>query len=209
MSGELAPLEANDARTLTDRIKIAVEATWQLIAEAYTRRAWTALGYSSWDDYCQREFGSSRLRLPREERSEVVASLRESGLSIRAISTATGIDKETVMKDLSGNRTPAPTIRIEIEGATFDEIRERVTGIDGKTYTPPAPRPRPVETDEQRRAREHDEHIERCVSRLERFVTGAVEFTSLPTDPDREEILAGLTDGDRRLVLDYERRWLA
>jgi hypothetical protein len=66
-------LDATEARALTDRIKVAVEATWHLVIEAYQARAWVALGYSSWDDYCTREFGTSRLRLPREERQEVVA----------------------------------------------------------------------------------------------------------------------------------------
>jgi hypothetical protein len=85
-----------DARALTDRIKVAVEATWILVVEAYTSRAWSALGYATWDDYCTREFGTSRLRLPREERQEVVSSLREQGLSIRAIATATSLSVGTV-----------------------------------------------------------------------------------------------------------------
>jgi len=38
------------------------------------------------------------LRLPREERSEVVASLRESGLSLRAIAAATGDSEPTVRR---------------------------------------------------------------------------------------------------------------
>lgn len=68
---------------------------------AYTRRAWSALGYNSWDDYCVREFGAARLRLPREERAEIVSSLRESGLSIRAIASATGAAYDTVRKDVN------------------------------------------------------------------------------------------------------------
>lgn len=92
-------ITADDARRLTDRIKVAVEATWQLIVEAYESRAWAALGYSSWDDYCLREFGASRLRLPREDRQEVVASLTDAGLSTRAIASATGLNRRTVMKD--------------------------------------------------------------------------------------------------------------
>ncbi|WP_156664677.1 hypothetical protein [Mycobacterium sp. 852002-51057_SCH5723018] len=55
----------------------------ELITQAYMHRAWDALGYSSWDDYCIREFGTTRLRLPREERAEVVTSLRESGLRLK------------------------------------------------------------------------------------------------------------------------------
>lgn len=136
----------NDARVITDRIKTGVEAVWELIIQAYTRRAWDVLGYPSWDDYCTREFGTTRLRLPREERSEVITSLRESGLSIRAIASATGLDKETVnnaTRQVSGNQTP------DLEA---DELAERlapVIGMDGKTYipTPPNPRRRQAITD--------------------------------------------------------------
>lgn len=120
-------LAAADARVLTDQIKVAVEATWELVKRAYVERAWAVLGYESWDDYCTREFGTSRLRLPREERSEVVASLRESGLSTRAIAAATGLGKGTVDRALSGAPNGAPEI----------------TGTDGKTYTRPRPVPAP------------------------------------------------------------------
>lgn len=120
---EVAPLSAADARALTDRIKVAVDATWQLVVAAYQGRAWEALGHGSWDDYCRAEFGSARLRLPREERAEQVASLRDAGLSIRAIAAATGTSVGTVHDDLSGvqNRTP-------------DVEPKAITGIDGKTY---------------------------------------------------------------------------
>ena len=109
-AAELPPADAQAARDLTDRIKVGVEAVWHLITEAYTSRAWAALGYRNWDEYCTREFGTSRLRLPREERAEVVASLRESGLSIRAIATVTGDSVGTVHAITTGvqNRTPDP-----------------------------------------------------------------------------------------------------
>ena len=96
----LAIADADYARDLTDRIKVAVEGTWQLVKEAYVSRAWSALGYQSWDDYCTREFGTSRLRLPREERQEVVGSLRDAGLSIRAIAAATGHGTQLIQKEL-------------------------------------------------------------------------------------------------------------
>lgn len=110
-AAELPPVDTQAARDLTDRIKVGVEAVWHLITEAYTSRAWAALGYRNWDEYCTREFGTSRLRLPREERAEVVASLRESGLSIRAIATVTGDSVGTVHAITTGvqNRTPAQT----------------------------------------------------------------------------------------------------
>lgn len=133
-------LGAPDARALTDQIKVGVEAVWELVIRAYDGRADRALGYSSWDDYCTREFGTARLRLPREERAEVVASLRESGLSIRAIASATGTAYNTVLKDVT---------QFESRGVDADELAEeliaaeppKVTGLDGKSYKPTSAAP--------------------------------------------------------------------
>ena len=127
-------ISAQDARNLTDKIKAGTAALWELIKEAYASRAWASLGYASWDDYCTQEFGTSRIRLPREERQEVVASMREIGMSTRAIASATGTPRRTVrraMSEVGHSGPPAP-----------------VTGTDGKTYTPrpqPQPEPEPME----------------------------------------------------------------
>lgn len=127
-------ITAAQARELTDRIKVGVEAIWELVKQAYQARAWVALGYDSWDDYCTREFGTSRIRLPREERQEVVASMREIGMSTRAIASATGNSIGTIHAESRrcsnlNTSNPAP-----------------VTGTDGKTYTPrPQPQPEPEE----------------------------------------------------------------
>lgn len=119
---EIALPTHEEARTLTDRIKIAVEGTWQLIREAYTSRTWAVLGYDNWDAYCTAEFGETRLKLPREERQEIVASLRDSGLSVRAIASATGVGYGTVTRDLSAT-DPGGSVATPI------------TGVNGKTYT--------------------------------------------------------------------------
>lgn len=146
---DVVPATAETARQLTDRIKVAVEATWHLISEAYLTRAWAALGYGSWDEYCTREFGTSRLRLPREERQDVVISLRESGLSTRAISAATGIAKGTVRKDLQVGQIDPPAL-----GNGFSP---RVTGSDGRSYPSrsdswqPTPEPAPREPEPEER----------------------------------------------------------
>lgn len=133
MTTAVVQLDANNARALTDQIKVAVEATWELVKRAYVERAWAALGYDGWDDYCTREFGTSRLRLPREERAEVVASLRESGLSVRAIASATGINRETIRQEVA---------------AGDKKLSPQITGTDGKAYSPTQPpRPAPVDLD--------------------------------------------------------------
>jgi hypothetical protein len=121
-------LDANEARALTDQIKTGVEALWHLITRAYTERAWAALGYTSWDDYCTREFGTSRLRLPREERAEVVSSLRESGLSLRAIAAATGDSVTTVRRELAGvpNGTPERRTTTVTHGGGFVAPNEEI-----------------------------------------------------------------------------------
>lgn len=112
------------ARDLTERIRTTIDRAWDLIAKAYTDRAWAVLGYQSWDIYCEREFGSTWFRLPRETRVEVVQSLRDLGLSNRAIGSAVGVDDRTVRRDLSGAAYAAPAA---------------VMGTDGKTYASAQP----------------------------------------------------------------------
>lgn len=121
-----APLTNSAARDLTDRIKGYVEAAWDLIKQAYALRVWTALGYGSWDEYCAAEFDRAHIRLPREERQEVVASLRDIGMSTRAIAAATGMDQSTVSRQLAGDANASPAT---------------VTGTDGKSYPPKPPAP--------------------------------------------------------------------
>jgi hypothetical protein len=111
------------ARALTDRIKIAVDGTWQLIREAYTSRTWAVLGYNTWDAYVAEEFGTSRLALPREERAETVASLREAGMSIPAIASATGLGVGTVHRSLAST----------FPNGKVDQPAE-IRGVNGKVY---------------------------------------------------------------------------
>jgi transposase-like protein len=150
-----ADLSADEARALTDRIKADAETLWGLITEAYLGRAWIALGYKTWDVYCIKEFGSTRLRLPREERTEMVASLRQSGLSIRAIASATGAAVGTIHREVEAgaaaraigvpNRTPAAPVDEPQTDDDADRIAEEliiaevatIIGTDGKTYPPP------------------------------------------------------------------------
>lgn len=157
------------ARRRADRIRTAAEELWDTIAVAYQQRDWLALDYRSWDEYCQTEFGSLRIRIPREERAEVVSSLRDSGLSLRAIQAATGLSPDTSRRALAEgvrNRTPAPERIDFITGEVLTDQRggneppspstdveeqesgvgsppasrpAPITGLDGKTYPRPTP----------------------------------------------------------------------
>jgi hypothetical protein len=56
------PLDEVGARDLTEKIKGATRQVCMLLFEAHRRRAWQALGYTSWDQYVLSEFGLSRTR---------------------------------------------------------------------------------------------------------------------------------------------------
>jgi hypothetical protein len=124
------------ARILTDAMRSSAESLWEMLTRAYQGRAWLALGHSSWDEYLDRELGDVRVRLPRAERREVVASMRDAGMSTRAIAASIGVSDGTVRNDAGAqDYAPGP-----------------VTGRDGKTYNPrpvvdPAPEPEIIDAE--------------------------------------------------------------
>ena len=60
--GHQAMLDADGARELTNRIRMATSHVCLLLLEAHDGRAWVALGYRTWDEYVHRELGLSRTR---------------------------------------------------------------------------------------------------------------------------------------------------
>ncbi|MCV7628608.1 DNA-binding response regulator [Micrococcus luteus] len=132
-----AAMTADAARDLTDQIKTGMESVYHLIRAAYRGRAWQALGFGSWDEYVTREFGNLHLRPPLEYRQDVVLSLREAGMSTRAIASATQLSKDTVRRELNAaTGANAPVM----DGVP-------VVGMNGKTYQPTRePRPPAADT---------------------------------------------------------------
>ena len=110
------------ARELVDSIRVDVDGIRDRLLELYQGRGWLALGFGTWGELCEAEFGSvavGRL-LPRSERRELVQILTGGGMSTRAIGKAMGIHDSTVVRD-RGAASAAP-------GA--------VVGLDGKAYQP-------------------------------------------------------------------------
>lgn len=192
----IADLTADEAQALTERIKVQAENLWADITEAYRRRAWAVLGYETWDAYTAAEFGSLRLRLPREERQEIVCSLRESGMPIRAIASATGADAKTVQADLKspvGNSHTSPTT---------------VTGTDGKKH----PAKKPTEgkpeakklTAAERKARDEANKTSMLVNGIATqvvdFVRVATEFRKAITKDANAVAGRTLTDAQRTII---------
>lgn len=122
----VATLTAEEARALTDDIRSRVTDLLPLITRAYEQRADRALGYPTWADYCAAEL--SGLRVPLGDRPAMVAELRQSGMSTRAIGSALGISHMTAQRDLESTGTSVTD--------------DKVTSLDGRER--PAVRPMPA-----------------------------------------------------------------
>lgn len=108
-------LDHLSAGRLTDQIRAVlasvqeqVDQLVRLLEEARGGAAHLALGYRSWTEYAEREFGQVPLRLPKEDRQELVVRLAEMGMSARAIAPVVGAGLGTVGRDMAGvpNGTP-------------------------------------------------------------------------------------------------------
>ncbi|KUG52746.1 hypothetical protein [Kocuria palustris] len=122
------PLTEADARELTDQIAEGLADVHSLIVQAWEGRVWEPLGYETWDAWIDANFRGLQLRPPREQRDEVVQSMREAGMSMRAISQATDLSYSTVQRVArAGDPNGSP------------EESSNVVGLDGKSYKRPAP----------------------------------------------------------------------
>lgn len=166
-------LDADQAREITDKINGHLAGLWTLVVAAWTGRVWLALGYGSWDAWCEGEIKTGHLRIPGEERVEVVGTLRQAGMSTRAIASATGMSKDTV------NRVPGVS----------DETPQTIIGTDGKAYSSSGSgRPRQrvkshaerdIETDDKIRLQEAQGLYHRLVARGLRVDNGEPIFGRL------------------------------
>lgn len=96
----------SEALALNAQIRATARGLWQLVAEAYDRKAWQALGYASWKDYAAQELqvGESR-----------AYQLVDTGRVMKVISEAAGSEDvfETVLV------TARETAKIKPHMSTF------------------------------------------------------------------------------------------
>jgi hypothetical protein len=192
--------EEQKARDLTDRIRRGLTdmiALRELIAEAFTTRAWATLGYESWDAYTEAEF-RNMVSLSRDDQRALNVVLQlEEGMSARAAAAATGTDPKTARKDAdraTGENSPVGSGR-----PPADPPARRV-GADGKSRPatrpqPPVPEPvKPVEEDpaEEERAEPTEEelaavtaYIQERVSQRASILAEVARIASQPTEADR------------------------
>lgn len=106
--------------------------TLSLVKQAWEESDWKTLGYDSWVDYLDGEFGAERLGLPAEHREKALTELRMAGMSVRAIAETTGKPKSSIGDGLS-----------ELSGAGQLTTPDMARGLDEKSR--PAARPPLVE----------------------------------------------------------------
>jgi len=171
-----------------DRVK-------ELIAQAKSGQADVALGYKSWTAYCKVEFAGALPILERPRRLELVSSLTELGMSSRAIAPIAGVSHMQVTRDQTpaGVTAVTPDAANECDPdalisttmrasmattlAAIDAVivednppvhRPKFIGMDGKTYTAPAPRKqRRSSLPDSYRHAVHD--LDKAIRRLERL----------------------------------------
>lgn len=149
----LVPLDRAQAEKLDGRIRrLAKQAGDQLVQvgrlldEAKAGRIHEALGFASWTAYVADSLGGT-LQLSGAARQAMVELMAGEGMSVRAIASATGVSKSTVSNDLAQvSNHWTPQMDSDDSGVqpldTSSEKPDVVTGIDGKTYTKPKPKPK-------------------------------------------------------------------
>jgi hypothetical protein len=206
LPGDLTEAEALD---ITSKIARTGEHLSALIQSAWRGRVWVALGHNSWAEWA--EVHLAGMQLPRIERREVVAELHAEGMSNRAIATAIGVDEITVRRQVSGATNVAPRPADTEPQADEDDIVEaevidtpNVTiGLDGKTYTRPAPK---VLTAEEQHEADLVENDARMARYVEKAISNWPALYGLRTHPRRERIIACLCEPDREQLQLIEER---
>jgi len=82
------------------------------------------LGYASWTAYVSDAFSDEPMRLPREERQQLVAMLAGEGMSTRAIAPIVGVDNKTVHNDIK--RAAAPVENSTPEPAPSNSFADQI-----------------------------------------------------------------------------------
>ena len=201
-------VRASIRRARKSLVDAANEVVWQIEMEA-----WRTLGYSSWTAMREAEYGGVAFMVPSKDRPELVARIREAGLTQREAAATAGVTEQTIYNDERKARDPKYLGRTQAEDDVIDaEVIEdddpnatdqadldaahelpdeaiadaydsgdaepsedeglslpspssrSVTGLDGKTYERPTPKPetqnrpgRAMNATEAERDRQHQE----------------------------------------------------
>jgi SAM-dependent methyltransferase len=149
-TGEVvADCTPDEARQLTERIRSAAAALWQLLAEAHQRGAWRALGYDTFKGYVEAEFQMSEQRAYQLlDQARVIAAITESAdsTSVEPVVVTEGAARQLkphleVVKERVAEATvdTAPEDRPAAARAAVEEFRQELRENDGQPIEAPRP----------------------------------------------------------------------
>jgi hypothetical protein len=121
---EVSDLTVEQARDLTDQLRIDLASSVDLMIRAFDQRIWIPLGYQDWAEYLDGEFGEMRPKYPVDRRQEMVLRMLTRKMSTRVIGSALGVTQMTIVND---KKALADRGLLAIESG-------KVKGEDGKEY---------------------------------------------------------------------------
>jgi hypothetical protein len=121
---EVSDLTVEQARDLTDQLRIDLASSVDLMIKAFDQRIWIPLGYQDWAEYLDGEFGEMRPKYPVDRRQEMVLRMLTRKMSTRVIGSALGVTQMTIVND---KKALADRGLIAVESG-------KVKGEDGKEY---------------------------------------------------------------------------
>lgn len=173
-------MSEDDARRITERIRSLVvqtregmEKVQRLLTEAKDGNAHVALGYGEgeWTRYMADLFADQPLRLPRDQRKELVGYLAGEGMSSAAIAPIINTTDRRARQIMAEARQagsdfrPAPQSTPAVDRTTGDvsdwpvvpppgqaPTAQKTTGLDGKQYSRPTAQPPAEPVKPKRRA---------------------------------------------------------
>jgi hypothetical protein len=117
----------SEARRLTDEVKADAHALWRKLVALYEGGAHTALGYSSWGDYCKTEFDMGQSRSYQLLDAGRVANALDSTIVERPLNEAQARELVPLLDDEAGLVEVVREVRAEHgEQLTAEKVRTAV-----------------------------------------------------------------------------------
>ncbi|MGD7707742.1 hypothetical protein [Microlunatus sp. Y2014] len=102
---------------------------WQVEMET-----WVTLGYKSWDEMREAEYGGIAVIVPKEDRLDFVGRLHAAGLTQRSIAATIGVDERTIRRDLTTGQMSGSDDVIDAEIVEPEPIKPRRRPDFAKSY---------------------------------------------------------------------------
>jgi hypothetical protein len=131
-TGEIVEVDYGMVKRSIERAKASLEEAAEQIVWQIEHRAWEVLGYGDWNEMREAEYGGAAFMVPRAERPELVARMRQSGLTTTEIADTAGVSDETVRRDLHSTNVDSGPI-------TNARGQQRPASYSARPVPPPAP----------------------------------------------------------------------